>query len=105
MREERAEKVALAGIGAEPRGCRAQLAADVGREACNGRDARHSEQAGRKRGIGEFIGSITLVLGAFMGLLPAITMAERLTTPSSATGAAGAARAWWAERRRRKHGP
>jgi hypothetical protein len=32
-------------------------------------------------------------------------VAMRLTTPSSATAEAGAARAWRVERRRRKHGP
>ncbi len=34
-----------------------------------------------------------------------ISVAMRLTTPSSATAEAGAARAWRVERRRRKHGP
>ena len=52
MREERAEKVALAGFVAAPRGSGATLAVDVRREACNGRDARHAKQTGKRRGIG-----------------------------------------------------
>ena len=46
------EKVALAGVAVIPRGSGAELAADVEREACNGRDANHSEQTGERRGIG-----------------------------------------------------
>ena len=52
MRDERAEKVVLAGFVAEPRGSCAALAADVGREACNGRNARHAKQTGERGGIG-----------------------------------------------------
>ena len=40
-----------------------------------------------------------------MGFVLAITMAERLTTPSSATGAAGAAPARWGKGGGRKQGP
>ena len=45
------EKVELAG-GVEQAESGAELAADMAREGSDGKDARNSEQAGRKRGIG-----------------------------------------------------
>ena len=52
MRDERGEKVALAGVVVEPRGSGADIAADVAREAWDGGDARHAKQTGERRGIG-----------------------------------------------------
>ena len=46
------ERVEFAGVVMKPRGSGAELAADVEREACDGEDARNSEQTGRRRGIG-----------------------------------------------------
>ena len=46
------EMVKRAGAVMEPRGNRAELAADVEREACDDEHAQNSEQAGERRGIG-----------------------------------------------------
>ena len=47
------EKVELAGVAVKPRGSDAELVTDEERKAWNGKDARNSEQAGKKRGIGK----------------------------------------------------
>ena len=52
LRDERDEKVALAGFVAEPRGSGAARADDDEREACDGGNARHAKQTGERRGIG-----------------------------------------------------
>ena len=47
------EKVELVGVTAKPRGSGAELATDVERKAWSGKNARNSEQAGKRRGIGK----------------------------------------------------
>ena len=70
-------------------------------------DARSDDMglAGRPIRKAEPFGAVCGVMSVVLVVFVTRDGERRLTTPSSATGVAGAGRAWRVERRRRKHGP